>query len=335
MCWGGGSSGKLGNGSSTSTALPVQVIGLESGVVDVQAGQSHTCALTADGIMKCWGGNFSGQLGTGDKTSSLVPVPVPSLGSNVASIAVGYNHSCAVTRAGAAYCWGFNMYGQLGNGSTSTTGILNPGVVIGLSSGVSSIATGGEHTCAKMTDATLRCWGNNSTGAVGDGSWTTRTSPVNVSGFSAAVTSVAAGRYHTCATDASGKAYCWGNGGPGSLGNGSTQHRRTPTLVSGITTGATAIDGGINHSCAIVNAAAQCWGYNNYGQVGDGTVTNKLTPVAVASLDGPVLSVAAGDHFSCALVEGGKVYCWGANDQGTLGDGTTGQSSVPVQVVKE
>ena len=338
MCWGGGGSGKLGNGLTESSALPVQVAGLESGVVDIQGGQSHTCALTDGGNMKCWGSNASGQLGNGQApswASVKTPIDVINLSNSVASIAVGYNHTCAVTATGAAYCWGSNSYGQLGTGTISTTGQSTPTLVQGLSTGVSSIAAGGEHTCAKTTSGTLRCWGNNATGAVGDGSWTRRTSPVNVEGFSSAVASVAAGRYHTCATDVSGKAYCWGNGGPGSLGNGTTQNRSTPTLVSGIGEGATAIDGGINHTCAIVSGTAKCWGYNNVGQIGDGTTTNRLTPVSVVGLDKPVISLTTGDQLSCAVVQGGKTYCWGANDIGQLGDGTIDNSSTPSQVVKE
>lgn len=338
MCWGSGGSGKLGTGNSASSALPVQVVGMESGVLDIQSGQSHTCALTSGGIMKCWGANGGGQLGNGiapSLTSYSTPNNVIGLPSAVASIAVGYNHTCATTINGAAYCWGNNLYGQLGNGATSSTGQSTPTLVQGLSSGVSSIAAGGEHTCAKMISGSLRCWGNNTTGAVGDGTFTRRTSPVTINGLSSAVASVTAARYHTCATDVVGAAYCWGNGGQGSLGNGSTQNRSTPTLVSGINTGATLIDGGINHTCAIVNATAKCWGFNNKGQLGDGSTVNTLIPISVQGISKPLTSLSTGDYLTCAVEQGGKTYCWGQNSSGQLGNGTVSDSAVPTQVVKE
>ena len=198
------------------------------------------------------------------------------------------------------------------------------------------ISVGGLHTCAVLTSGPLQCWGSNDQGQLGNGSITTSTSPSTVSGISAA-TAVAAGNTHTCALLSGGGVKCWGQGGNGQLGDGfpgdpGNQLRLTPVTVSGIND-ATAIATGGFHSCAIVtDGKVRCWGDDGLGQLGDGTLGDfSLVPVEVSGLTGAT-ALAAGEFFTCALRDDSTVWCWGANGFGQLGDGTTADSPVPVQV---
>ena len=183
-CWGYNYHGQLGDGTMTNRSTPTPVGGLSSGVSSIAAGQNHACAVTTGGDVKCWGSNASGELGDGTTLERLTPTPVSSLGSGVASIVAGGNHACTVTTGGAARCWGFNTYGQLGDGTTTTR--LVPTPVIGLGSDVTAIAVGSNHTCALTTGGAVRCWGYNSYGQLGDGTTTNRSTPTQVAGWQAA-----------------------------------------------------------------------------------------------------------------------------------------------------
>jgi len=206
-CWGYNAYGQLGDGTATSRLTPVNVTGLTSGVVMVAPGGVHTCALTSAGGVKCWGFNFSGQLGDGTTTTRYTAVDVVGLTSGVVAVATGPNHSCAATAAGTVRCWGSNSYGQLGDGTTTTR--QTPVEVVGLTN-ATSLATGMWHTCALTSAGGVKCWGRNVYGQLGDGTTTTYYTPVDVVGLTAGITSVAAGWYHTCAVTAVGGVKCWG-----------------------------------------------------------------------------------------------------------------------------
>jgi alpha-tubulin suppressor-like RCC1 family protein len=189
-CWGSNGSGQLGDGTTTPRLTPVDVSGLSSEVSAIATGLfgSHTCALTTGGGVKCWGNNFSGQLGDGTTTQGLTPVDVSGLSSGVSAIAAGTGYTCALTTGGGIKCWGDNVFGQLGDGTTTQR--LTPVDVSGLSSGVSAIAAGTEHTCALTTGGGVKCWGRNSTGNLGDGTTTQRLTPVDVSGLTSALSRI-------------------------------------------------------------------------------------------------------------------------------------------------
>jgi alpha-tubulin suppressor-like RCC1 family protein len=182
-CWGWNVYGQLGDGTTTNRTAPVDVVGLTSGVAAVAPGYEHTCALTTAGNLKCWGNSGSGQLGDGTTTNRTAPVDVVGLTSGVAAVAAGYYHSCALTTTGGVKCWGYNGYGELGDGTT--TDRTTPVGVVGLTSGVAAVAAGRYHTCAVRT-GNLKCWGNN-VGQLGDGTQTDRWTPVDVTGFAPAV----------------------------------------------------------------------------------------------------------------------------------------------------
>ncbi|MBI4518809.1 MAG: hypothetical protein HY699_23695 [Deltaproteobacteria bacterium] len=202
-CWGNNDFGRLGDGTMTSrSSTPVDVSGLSSGMTAVTAGDYHTCALTAAGGVKCWGYNAKGQLGDGTSTQRLTPVDVIGLTGSATAVAAGGRHTCALTAAGGVKCWGYNVEGQLGDGTT--TDRTTPVDVSGLTSGVTAVAAWDYHTCALTAAGGVKCWGYNGAGQLGDGTTTQRTTPVDVSGLTSGVTAVTADGMHTCALTAAG-----------------------------------------------------------------------------------------------------------------------------------
>ncbi len=291
-CWGWNDHGQLGNGQQgcgdvhCSSPIPVAVSGLASGVAATAAGGYHTCALTSAGGVKCWGDNEFGQLGDGTTTDRHTPVAVSGLASGVVAIAAGFDHTCALTSAGGVVCWGYNAYGQLGDG-TRTIWRLTPVAVSGLASGVAAIAAGGLHSCALTSAGGVVCWGYNGGGQLGDGTTTDRYTPVAVSGLASGVAAIAAGGVHTCALTSAGGVKCWGSNGWGQLGDGTTTERHAPVAVTGLASGVAAIAAGYLHSCALTSAGAvKCWGENASGQLGDGTTIDSHTPVGVIGFGG-------------------------------------------------
>jgi alpha-tubulin suppressor-like RCC1 family protein len=244
-CWGLNGYGQLGNGELNTKApfgetTPVDVKGLTSGVSAIAAGQGHTCALTSSGGVKCWGYNEHGQLGDGLATTAPpfakpAPVDVSGLTSGVSAITIGNGQTCALTSSpqgasgGGAKCWGTNGYGELGDGTI--TNRAAPVDVSGLTSGVSAIAAGYEHTCALMSGGGVKCWGG--------GRWGNSTSPYNtyskipidVSGLTSGVSAITAGHGYTCVLTSDGGVKCWGLNGFGQLGDGTTTDQPSPVDV--------------------------------------------------------------------------------------------------------
>lgn len=328
-CWGIG--GALGDGGTTRQIVPVDVVGLTSGVVKVAAGNLHACAVTSGGALKCWGINANGQLGDGTTTSRREPVDVSGLSSGVLDVTLGGAHSCALLSGGAVQCWGQNSWSQLGNGNT--TGSSIPVNVSGLSSGVVSFDSGTSHTCAILSTGGLKCWGYNAYNQLGDGTMTNRSTPVDVPTLESGVVQVSGGHQHTCAVTAAGAAKCWGNGYYGQVGNGGQYGAVTPDDVSGLSAGVLQVATGTAHSCAVLSTGAlKCWGQNHIGQVGDGSGINRLLPVDVLGLSGGVTAVTSYGQHSCARTSGGQVKCWGWNDNGQLGDQTLTNRWAPVNV---
>ena len=332
-CWGLNLFGQVGNDTTVSPQpTPVDVVGLTSGVTAVVAGGFHACAVTSGGGLKCWGMNSSGQLGDGTTTSRQVPVAVGGLTSGVRTVSLGLNHTCAVTTAGGVKCWGANLDGQLGNPATLFS--TSPVPVVGLSTGVASVAAGGFHTCALSRAGALRCWGSNFSGEIGDGTTTIRATPVAVSGLGSQVATVSAGGSYTCASKMAGEALCWGSNSSGELGLGDQRSRLTPTPLAGLPTGVTSVSAGHDATtCAIAAGEAWCWGDNQSGQVGDTTTTERDLPVRVVRFPGVAVQVVVGTFQTCALNGMNRAFCWGGNSSGQLGIGKiSGFRHVPAAV---
>lgn len=299
----------------------------------IAAGAGHTCALTKAGGVKCWGFNESGQLGDGTTTDQHTPVAVSDLAGGVIALGAGSDHSCALRSSGGVTCWGWNELGQLGDGTK--TDRHRPVEVSGLAGGVIAIAAGGTHSCALTAARTVKCWGGNDSGQLGDGRacGTVCLTPVSVSGLERGVGAIAAGGRHTCALTRTGGVMCWGSNCCAQRGDGTRTRRNTPVPVSGLARGVTAITAGENHTCALTSAGeVKCWGWNKFGQLGDGTRVTRDRPVTVSSLSGDVTSLEAGGTHTCALTSGGRVLCWGANDVGQLGNRGTATRPTPVAV---
>lgn len=333
-CWGKNNEGELGDGTTTSRTIPVDVSGVGRGIVAVAADMSHTCAVTLGGGVKCWGANGYGQLGNGTTTARTTPVDVDGLAVDIAAVTAGGYHTCALTTSGSAKCWGNNLYGQLGAGTF--TDHYTPVTVSGSATGIADVTAGDYHTCALTTSGGVKCWGDNGYGQLGDGTFGKSSTPVAVNGLSSGVAAVAVGGYHTCALTTGGGVKCWGRNDHGQLGDGTWVIRYTPVVVSGLSSGVVAVVTGWGHTCALMDAArgggVKCWGFNGYGQLGDGTTTDRLTPVAISGLSNDVASVVAGGHHTCALTTAHRVKCWGRNEYGQVGDGTTISRSIPVGV---
>ncbi len=299
--------------------------------VAVTMGQAEGCALTSGGGAVCWGPNGYGQLGDNSTALSLVPVQVTGLTSGVTSIGVGESSACAVTAGGAVQCWGWNMYGELGNGSTAMQSLV-PVQVTGLTSGVKAVAMGFYTACAITAGGGAVCWGVNGDGQLGNGSTFQSGVPVQVTGLTSGVTSIAIGEFAACAVTAGGGVMCWGYNEDGVLGSDAGQSL-VPQQVTGLTSGVAAVSVGNEFACALTNAGGVvCWGNNSTGQLGNGTTISSDVPVQVTGLTSGVTSLSAGHDSACAVTAGGGVSCWGYNLYGQLGNGTNANSSVPVQV---
>ena len=291
-----------------------------------------SCYLDAGGGLWCWGSNDSGDIGDGTKIRANAPVQVPGLSSGVKSIALGEGHGCAVNSAGGVVCWGFNQYGEVGDGTT--THRASPVQVSGLTSGVASVSAFGWHTCALKTTGAVVCWGRNDYGQLGDGSSTNRTTPVQVSGLTSGVANVSVAETHTCVLlSGTGAVKCWGNNAAGQLGDGTKTKRLVPTTATQPGSSVTALSAGGDQTCAVKAGGLRCWGSNVYGQLGNGTTTSSATAVQVSGLTTGVSSVAVGVSHACALLTSGGAKCWGRNLSEQLGNGGTTDSKTPVQVV--
>jgi alpha-tubulin suppressor-like RCC1 family protein len=252
-----------------------------------------------------------------------------ALAARATSISAGDRHACARLVDGRVQCWGYNVNGQLGNGSATNTG--TPVFVSGLAT-ARSVRAGGLFTCAILADTTVRCWGSNSGGQLGDGTSTNRPTPVAVTGLTGAV-ALGVSEYSACALLGDGTARCWGYNSDGQLGDGTSTTRTAPVPVSGLT-GVAEIAAGSGHSCArLADGTARCWGKNDHGQLGDGTTVGpRRTPVAVPGLTG-LRSLSVATLTSCVVLADTSVSCWGYNALGLVGDGTTTDRPAPTPMV--
>ena len=368
-CLGKNSDGQLGRGNTTdfglgSTEIGVNLttidFGAEDHAVDVAVAERYSCALLINGEIKCWGKNDIGQLGNGSTTtvgdgpnemgSSLTAVPIPNQ-IEVASIMPGGVSTCATLTNGAIKCWGYNNFGQLGQGSTTSIGgtasefaALNQ---IRLDDDRARIVYAGfSHSCAITIARDVQCWGGNSSGQLGLGDTTNRGDGPGEMGSALAtvdlgtnsyVVQLALGNSHTCALLDNGNVKCWGDNSQGALGrdnmanigDGASEMGYTlPVINLGTGRRAIQIGAGDRFTCALLdNGAVKCWGYNYYGQLGQGARGNlgddpgEMAGLAEISLGGIAVAIAVGSSHACAILESGSLKCWGRNSDGQLGVG--------------
>ncbi len=332
QCWGrnrldGGFGGALGDGTLLDRTQAQPVMGLASGMVAVQPGSFHTCAMDQFGALQCWGHAGAGRLGDGTSSDKQQPAAVTGLGAGVAiAVSAGGSGGCVLTRGGQVRCWGDNTHGEVGDGTTAPRNA--PVLVTDLGTSALDVSFGGSHACALMRGGTVRCWGDNARGQLGDATQTERPRPVLVMGLFDAVR-VSAGARHTCAIRATGELFCWGDNSDGQLGRPSSDaFRSAPVKVDGVQ-GAVESSAGAGHTCALLSTGqVLCWGANASGQLGDGTTDGRPGPMPVSGIsDGT--SVSAGELHTCSKTRSGT-RCWGNNDFGQLGDGTNMTRLTPV-----
>jgi alpha-tubulin suppressor-like RCC1 family protein len=367
-CWGWNGDGELGDGSTTMRTAAVPVVGITN-AIQLALGAEHTCALLADHTVRCWGDNDQGELGYGSSlSSSTTPVAVAGL-TNVTAVSATWNGGCVRLDDGTMQCWGDADLGATGNGTAlgngftpiqyTPTPVRNPTNTADLTN-VSTISTGGNGTnCAILADGTAYCWGFNADGETGSGiisSWRTGINglilPTAVGSTNGSpLTAIAMGGYQACGRTADGNYWCWGDNTYGQLGNNTTTgssvpvYNDIPQWVSPTQRIAAA-----GRAACVINSACgtvSCWGANESGQLGDGTTTTRSTPAFVSGFAGcpsDVVALAGGgalggqpvysgfNNYFCALRADGTVWCWGQNDSGQLGNGSTTDSLVPVQV---
>ena len=349
-CWGAGGDGQLGylctedigDNEVPATAGDVTVGGT---VVQIAAGEKHTCAMLADGAVRCWGQGEKGRLGYGntEDVGNGTPLAIAgdvAVGGTVVQIAAGEEHTCALLDGGAVRCWGEAERGQLGYGNTEDVGDDETPVTAGnVDAGgtVVQIVTGAWHTCALLKDGAVRCWGRGDEGQlgygntadIGDDETPAMVGNVEVGGT---VVKLAAGGFHTCALLQDGGVKCWGNGREGRLGHGNTTNigdNETPASIAEVAVGGLAVQltAGEEHTCALLEGGAvRCWGRGALGRLGYGNTTNigdDETPDTVGDVNvgGTAVQLSAGGFHTCALLAGGAVRCWGAGARGRLGYG--------------
>jgi alpha-tubulin suppressor-like RCC1 family protein len=305
-------------------------------ITSVSVGHQFACALSNNGNVFCWGYNGAG-FGDGSMGSPL-PKKI-DFGGPVMALGLRNYTACVVTSGGGVKCWGSNFYGQIGDGTLIDR--PSPTDVSGLSSGIVDVSPGGLITCALTVNGTVKCWGANESGELGDGITTHVTCngtdcskvPVNVSGLTNA-TAITTGGGHACVLKGDQTFACWGDNSYGELGIGTTVSHNTPVAVPSLS--GFWISAGDETTCAVdTSQDVRCWGYGAFGQLGNGATGNSSTPVVTGSLGGSAaygISVGFGG-FACAPNGVSNVWCWGDNMYGGLGNGTYTRSSSPVQVV--
>ncbi len=327
MCWGFNDNGQLGDGTTNDSLVPRMVRGLNE-VKAIALGTRHSCAIIGDDTVKCWGNNATSQLGNNTNVSSLVPVDVFGL-TGIKEISSYNNHTCALTNLNTIKCWGSNQLGELGSSNVSPAQV--PVEVVTLS-GIKAIDVGGSHTCAITNSDTVKCWGYNEFSQLGNQTiGTYSTVPLEVRNLGV-VKAIAIGGNHSCAITFADTVNCWGRNLFGQLGNGTTQNSGFPVNVSNVAAVKSLAAGG-QHSCAVTQSnTVKCWGNGSFGQLGNGS-TALIVSVAVEINNlAAVSALALGENHSCAIGSTSNIICWGNNSTGQLGINSNINSLVPVEV---
>lgn len=364
-CWGNnGSSGIMGTGSTSPSQYDVPVASATAGALSgkmigsISTGGYLTCAVSSDNLPYCWGGNYSGQIGNNSTTSSPSPIALGSYGAlsgkTVQMIDAGsnyYAHTCGIASDSKAYCWGSNSNGQLGDGSTTDRlvpvavqqGVMPAGMTL------SQIGAGDGFTCAMSSEGEVYCWGENWSGQLGNGTMSDSSLPVQVRGINdnaprPTLKIIEAIGLHSCGLGSDLKAYCWGYGANGQLGDdqgGSTQYSPVSVVQGALPASGVfrQLTGSTQGTCGIAsNDRAYCWGRNSAGGLGDGSTTSRFTPTAVAQgalpADRSIRQINGGDGHTCAIAFNERAYCWGNNNFGQVGDNTLTERLTPIAVLQ-
>ena len=335
-CWGNGFVGQLGDPAIAIALSPVP-IDPALRFTAITASGSHTCATTAASTVYCWGYNSYGQIGTSAYRNCGLPcravdtpTPVAAL-PPIASVFAGFEHSCATTAAGQAWCWGRDDFGQLGRGMSDSLFNPTPDTVRAL--GPAPRLVGGYgHSCAIVASGAVQCWGSNTAGQLGLGTVDSLTHlvPAPIAG-SLAFVQLTAGQAHTCGVTTGQEGWCWGQATDGKLGSGTVTQpvEPTPVLIAGGLTWLS-VSANAEHTCGVTTAdVAYCWGSSAFLATGN---SGGPTPQPVTG-NLAFIALAAGHYHTCGIITTGTAYCWGIGTDGKLGNNSQVSSGVPVKVV--
>jgi alpha-tubulin suppressor-like RCC1 family protein len=341
-CWGSDSFGRLGNGGTDANrTTPVQVAGNATNWSSVSVGWSHACALRTTGGLYCWGENGFGELGINSSSTTFRNVPTAvGTATDWVQVSAGEFHTCARKANHRLFCWGRDLTGEVGNGGTNDNAILAPVQVAGRFTDWTAVSLGRNHSCGRrsINSGTLFCWGLNSLGELGNGG-VGSTQPVPnqvIAAPGTRWTAVSAGEFHTCGRQSTGRLYCWGHDVSGQLGNGlPNDQESTPSPVGTRTDWTTFSADGFNTCARRASGRLFCWGENNQGQLGnnDATATDRSAPVQVSGNRTDWGAPNVGESFTCAVRTTRRLYCWGNDSVGQLGNGGANTNRlVPTQV---
>ena len=328
FAWGDNRYGQLGIGTFDAAApfgkaVPTAVVGLPD-IAGLADGFYHSVAFATDGTVWTWGYNYYGELGlgvfdTGAPYGRSSPTQVPNL-TGIVAVAAGTHHSVALKSDGTVWAWGWNVFGQAGDGSGVNQ---NAPVKVARLTKVIAIAAGGNHSLALESDGSVWAWGGNIYGELGDGTTTTRQAPTRVAGGAAGI---ACGQYHSMTLQSDGTVYAWGSNSNGQLGNGTTTDKTTSVRAGTLANAAFIAAGAFTSLAILSDGSVWAWGWNAYGQIGDGTITDRAAPTAVKNLTGAV-AIASGQAHCLALKSDGSVWAWGWNAYGQAGSGVFATSA--------
>ena len=327
-CWGHNTSGQVGTGTTDPLYLRPAQAGSGSDWAEVTAGGSFTCARDSARQISCFGTNGGGQLGDGTTTARTTPTPIGGGFTDWIQVESGANHTCAIREGGSLHCWGTNLRGQIGDGTTNNA--LTPTLV---SAGPwLSVSAGSEFTCAVKADHTLFCWGLDSSRQLGDGKTTSSSVPVQEKTLATDWASVTAANAYACGVKLDGTRFCWGANYVGQGGDGTTAAITEPKAADP-STDWKRLDGGDLAACGIKQSGAlHCWGDGSLGQTGQpGNETSLPTPTQVGT-DTDWTAVAGGLRFACGLRADGRIRCWGSAARAALGLGWSSDRNEPTPV---
>jgi len=361
-CWGNNEHGQLGTGDNQDAHKPRTVSDIDN-AVQVSAGGYHTCATTSDGQVYCWGDNENGQVGDGTKLHRYNPTLVKGL-DNIKKVSAGGYHTCAINNLGKIFCWGKNKKGQLGQGPDTIVDEVSPQALVGVVDYVEpgvDVEAGTDFTCYIKNSGHVACWGDNFNGKAGVGA-VIQIYPKEIENLNE-VKTLSLGDNHVCAINSVEASWCWGDNYDGQLGNGEhNNHTSDPVVVSSYFTDYLGIAAakarfeasaselwGQTYTCALRKNQqgkgwVYCWGDPDQLGIGFGTEDqwtsealqqigqanwNPRIPMRIFGLPDHVIQIVAGAHHTCALADDGKYVCWGLNNHGQLGIGTTNSKAAP------
>jgi alpha-tubulin suppressor-like RCC1 family protein len=294
--------GQLGDNTTSTRSSPVTTVAGGTNWRQVAGGGSHAAAIKTDGTLWTWGYNVFGHLGDNTTSSRLSPVTTAGGGTNWRQVACGYHHTAAVKTDGTLWTWGYNVFGHLGDNTTSSR--LSPVTTAGGGTNWRQVACGYHHTAAVKTDGTLWTWGVNNYGQLGDNTLTDRSSPVTTVAGGTNWKQVAGGFYHTAAVKTDGTLWTWGRNNNGQLGDNTTSTRSSPvTTVAGGTNWRQVAGGGSRTAAIKTDGTLWTWGRNNYGQLGDNTLTDRSSPVTTVAGGTNWKQVASGSDHTAAITD--------------------------------